>query len=235
MKFALKPTKTWLPLAAALLVFGGGLFAVLATPKKTAPLAPAASGNMTWGMASAPNTLVIFSDFESLYSAALFGAENDVAKKLHNEDPGWVPLVPELAGSVSAGKVRVVFRDFAYLSPESAKAAAAARCLSDSLGGADSYPHAALAVFGLDDSAGRIDPDHLPSLADSLPKKSRPDFLTCLDSKKHADEVATDTADGELLEVAGTPAVFVNGKLIRGAQSASLFLKMIAEKEQTKN
>ncbi len=233
MKFTLKPTKTWIPLAAALLVFGGGIFAVLATPKKTAPLAP--SGSMTWGMASAPNTLVIFSDFESLYSAALFGAESDVVKKLHNEDPSWQPLVPELAGSVSAGRVRVVFRDFAFLSTESAKAAAAARCFSNSLEGADSYQRAAVAVFELEAADGRIDAARLPSLADSLSKKSRPDFLACLDSKKYADEVAADTADGQLLEVAGTPAVFVNGKIVRGAQSASLFLKMIAEKEQTKN
>lgn len=54
-------------------------------------------------------------------------------------------------------------------------------------------------------------------------------FDQCLDSGKHADEVAKDFSDGERAGVTGTPATFVNGRLIPGAVPFSEFQKVIEE------
>src|SRR5205814_2437770 len=52
-------------------------------------------------------------------------------------------------------------------------------------------------------------------------------FKKCLDSGKYTREVAKDLADGQAGGVTGTPAVFVNGLLIVGAQPYSVFKTQI--------
>lgn len=52
-------------------------------------------------------------------------------------------------------------------------------------------------------------------------------FDECLDSKKYADEVKKDMAEGQKYGVSGTPAFFVNGILMSGAQPFSSFKEVI--------
>jgi protein-disulfide isomerase len=54
-------------------------------------------------------------------------------------------------------------------------------------------------------------------------------FNQCLDSGKYAAEVAKDLADGQALGVTGTPATFVNGRLISGAVPYAQFAALIEE------
>jgi protein-disulfide isomerase len=49
------------------------------------------------------------------------------------------------------------------------------------------------------------------------------DIASCLDSHQFASEVQEDMTDGQSYGVRGTPAFFVNGKLLSGAQPFSAF------------
>ena len=62
-----------------------------------------------------------------------------------------------------------------------------------------------------------------------------PAFDTCFDSAKYKGEVAKDLADGARIGMTGTPMLFVNGRLIAGAQPFSKFKQVIDEelKKQT--
>lgn len=55
------------------------------------------------------------------------------------------------------------------------------------------------------------------------------DFKKCLDSGKFRTIVQKDEDDGERLGVQGTPAFFINGRLLSGAQPESEFARLIDE------
>lgn len=58
-------------------------------------------------------------------------------------------------------------------------------------------------------------------------------FASCLDSGKFANDVRADANDGKRVGVTGTPAFFVNGRFLSGAQPFSKFqLAIDAELEQ---
>jgi len=52
-------------------------------------------------------------------------------------------------------------------------------------------------------------------------------FKACLDSGQRAPEVAADMKAGQALGVTGTPAAFVNGRFVNGAQPLEAFAKII--------
>jgi protein-disulfide isomerase len=52
-------------------------------------------------------------------------------------------------------------------------------------------------------------------------------FDDCLDSGKYASEVQNDIQDGQAYGVSGTPAFFINGQLVSGAQPFSVFQQVI--------
>jgi protein-disulfide isomerase len=52
-------------------------------------------------------------------------------------------------------------------------------------------------------------------------------FDDCLDSGKHTSEVQNDIREGESYGVGGTPAFFINGRLVSGAQPFSVFQQVI--------
>ena len=54
-------------------------------------------------------------------------------------------------------------------------------------------------------------------------------FNSCLDSGKYSARVDVDYNEGVALGINGTPATFVNGKLISGAQPYEEFEKVIKE------
>ena len=52
-------------------------------------------------------------------------------------------------------------------------------------------------------------------------------FDTCFASNKHAKAISADTDQGKSLGVTGTPAFFINGRFLSGAQPVEAFSKII--------
>lgn len=50
-----------------------------------------------------------------------------------------------------------------------------------------------------------------------------------MDSRKYKDAVDADIAEGNEVGVDGTPAIFINGRMVSGAQPYDVFKKVIDE------
>jgi protein-disulfide isomerase len=59
-------------------------------------------------------------------------------------------------------------------------------------------------------------------------------FNACVDAHKHKAEIDADVRDGEQAGVNGTPAFFINGRAISGAQPFDVFKKIIDEELEAK-
>ncbi len=55
------------------------------------------------------------------------------------------------------------------------------------------------------------------------------EFDSCLSSGKHRGDVQKEMASGKTLGVTGTPAFFINGRFLSGAQPFTAFKKIIDE------
>jgi protein-disulfide isomerase len=122
-------------------------------------------------------------------------------------------------------KVRFVYRDFPLSFHQYAqKAAEAAEC-ADEQGKFWDY-HDLLFEKQEDWSSGGI--EKFKEYAVQLGLNSE-EFNQCLDGGTMASEVENDLQDGKSYGVKGTPAFFLNGELISGAQSFSVFQEKIDE------
>ena len=146
----------------------------------------------TKGPDSAPVTIVEFSDFECPFCSRV---NPTLAKVAEN--------YPE--------KVRIAFRQFPLhnLHPNAQKAAEASLCAHDQgkfweLHDVMFADQRNLGVDALKAKAGEVGLDSAT-------------FDECLDSGKHAGQVASDLAAGQAAGVSGTPAFFVNGRFLNGA------------------
>jgi len=117
-------------------------------------------------------------------------------------------------------KVSVVFRDFPLPFHDKAqKAAEAAECAGDQ----NKYWEYHDYLFA---NQGSLDMDSLKKAAGQLGLEATT-FNTCLDSGKHKEEVEKDLAEGKVAGVTGTPAAFINGKMINGAQPIENYIAVI--------
>ena len=175
-------------------------------PDTEARLKVAADGPAK-GPDKAPVTIVEFSDFECPYCVK---AEETVQEVLKTYE----------------GKVRLVYRDFPLpFHPHAQKAAEAAHCAGDQ----GKYWDMHSALFSNQQALGAED---LKSHAKKLGLDSGK-FDKCLDSGEKAALVEENKKAGAEVGVSGTPAFFVNGILISGAQPFSEF-KSINDKELAK-
>ena len=60
------------------------------------------------------------------------------------------------------------------------------------------------------------------------------EFNACLDTGKHRAQVTQDAQDGQVAGVTGTPAFFINGRFLSGAQAYETFAKIIDEELESK-
>lgn len=120
-------------------------------------------------------------------------------------------------------RVRLVHRDFPLqpLHPASLKAHEAGRC-AEAQGKFWEYRDL---LYKNAPSAGL---EQLASYASQLLINVN-DFRKCLDSEKFKAAVQKDEDEGARLGVQGTPAFFINGRLLSGAQPESEFSRMIDE------
>ncbi|GAB4536130.1 MAG: hypothetical protein Kow0063_21190 [Anaerolineae bacterium] len=160
------------------------------------------------GDPDAPVTIIEFSDFQCPYCSR-FAASTG-------------PRIDEQY--VEAGLVRFGYQHFAFLGPESQKAAEASECAAEQ--GAFWAYHDVL--FGLQTGGNRpaMDTASLKQYAAELGLDTR-DFDSCLDSGRHASLVLNETAVAQSLGVTGTPSFLVNGRPLVGAQPFEVFQQVI--------
>ena len=152
------------------------------------------------GPANAKVTVVVFSDFQCPFCERFY---TDAYKQIKSQ-------------YVDTGKVRFAFAHFPLsFHPNARPASNAAECAAEQ-GKFFEYHNK---VF-----------ENQASLSDTSYKQWAQDiglnatqFNSCYDSKKYDAVVDTELALGQRVGVSGTPSVFVNGKLIVGAQPFSAF------------
>ncbi|MBT4936188.1 thioredoxin domain-containing protein [Candidatus Woesearchaeota archaeon] len=152
------------------------------------------------GSADAPVTIIEFSDYECPFCG----------KYVQETYP---QIVTEY---IDTGKVQYVFRDFPLDFHQNAqKASEAAECAGEQGKYWDMHDQ----LFA---NQNLLDVDNLKRYALNLGLDTD-EFDTCLDSGSMEAEVQKDMADGQKAGVSGTPAFFINGKMISGAQPFSAF------------
>ncbi|PIN76746.1 hypothetical protein COV17_01170 [Candidatus Woesearchaeota archaeon CG10_big_fil_rev_8_21_14_0_10_36_11] len=157
------------------------------------------------GNTGAPVTIIEFSDYECPFCGK-YVAET-------------YPQIVEKY--INTGKVKYVFRDFPLntLHPMAQKAAEAAECAGEQ----GKYWEMHNQLFA---NQNMLDVTNLKRYALNLDLNTN-QFNTCLDSGSMAAEVQKDLADGTRAGVSGTPAFFINGVMVSGAQPFSVFEQAI--------
>jgi protein-disulfide isomerase len=174
---------------------------VLDTPRQQIDLSP---DDPTQGSADAPVTLVEFSDFQCPFCAQV------------------VPTLKRVKQTYG-DQVRIVWKNFPLtaIHPQAFGAAQAGRCAQEQ--GMFWELHDVLFA-----NQQALQPESLKThaLAAGLDAAA---FDACLDSGQHADSVQAQMDIATALGVVSTPAVFVNGRLLSGAQPFDAFAKIIDE------
>jgi protein-disulfide isomerase len=134
---------------------------------------------------------------------------------------------PELVKRfVEDGTLRIEWRDFPYLGPESTTAAHAGRAAA--LQGEFWAFHDAMYADQQPPNSGRLTEDHLVGVAEAIgldPERFRKD----MESPAVAKAVSRDFQEGQSIGVTGTPAFLVNGQPIMGAQPTEVFVQAIED------
>ena len=132
-------------------------------------------------------------------------------------------VVPTLAQIESkyGEKIKLVFRDFPIetLHPGASKAHEAARCANEQ---GKFWPYHDKLFAG--------PPNSSPELFNGIAKEVGLDtaaFETCLGSGKFDAAIKKDIEEGKRAGVTGTPAFFINGRLVGGAQPLEAFTRVI--------
>ncbi|MFH1682553.1 MAG: thioredoxin domain-containing protein [Candidatus Woesearchaeota archaeon] len=174
------------------------------TTTETAPVQVSIDDDAVKGKADAPVTIVEFSDFECPFCGRYI-------------EQTYPQIVKDY---IDTGKVKYVFRDFPLgFHAEAKPAAMAAECAHEQ----GKYWEYHDLLFANQDS---LSADNYKQWAEDLGLDTTK-FDACVDSEKYSSEVDADLADGQSYGVSGTPAFFINGKLISGAQPYSVFKQAI--------
>ena len=164
---------------------------------------PTGEGDAVRGNASAPVTIVEFSDFQCPFCARV-NPTLDRVRQTYGD------------------RVRLVFKDYPLGNhPLAPKAAEAARCAGDQnkfweMHDAMFANQRALEVPSLKQTARAIGLDGAA-------------FDQCLDSSKHQEAVRANTALGERMGVNSTPTLYINGRAVIGAMPFESFKQIIDE------
>lgn len=156
------------------------------------------------GPADAPVTIVEFEDFQCPFCRKAQSTVDEVVSRYGN-------------------KVRIVHRDFPLepLHPASMKAHEASRCAAEQ---GKFWQYRDLLYKNAPAAAS----DQLNDYA-SRTGLNITSFKQCVESDKYKMAVQNDESEGERLGVQGTPAFFINGRLLSGAQPENEFVRIIDE------
>ena len=156
------------------------------------------------GPASAPVTLVEFSDFQCPFCQRVSPTLKQVKQKYGD-------------------KVRIVWKDFplTQIHPQAFKAGEAGHCAADQ-GKFWEYHDRLFA------NQQALQPNDLKKHATDLGLDAAA-FATCLDSSKYGERVRDGVAEGSRLGINSTPTIYINGRVLSGAQPYETFAAMIEE------
>ena len=179
----------------------GAATVTLAMPEVT-------SDDFVLGDQNAPVTFVEYGDFQCPFCGKFFEETEPILREKY----------------IKTGKVKFIYRDFAFLGPESTWAANAARCAGEQ--GKFWQYHDYLFSNQRGENQGAFSKDNLKGFAKVLNLDSAK-FNTCLDSEKYNDAINKETKAGGEAGVQGTPASFINGTLYPGALPPATFTQII--------
>ena len=152
------------------------------------------------GDVDAPVTIVEFSDFQCPYCGRYIEETYPQIKEKY----------------IDTGKVKYIFRDFPLGFHQNARPAAiAAECVREEGGDSAFWAYHDVLFANQEE----LSADDLKGYASEMGY----DIDSCLDSEKYGDEVDADMAEGASYGVSGTPAFFINGKKLVGAQPFAAF------------
>ncbi|MBN2086861.1 DsbA family protein [Candidatus Peregrinibacteria bacterium] len=171
-----------------------------APAEPTEPVDVSLDDDAVKGDADAPVTIVEFSDFQCPFCKRYVDQTYSVIKSKY----------------IDTGKVKYVFRDYPLSFHDNARnAAIAAECVGEE-GGDDAYFQYHDVLFANNEA---LDVDSLKSYASDMGY----DIASCLDNEDFGAEVDADMQEGLSYGVRGTPAFFINGNFISGAQPTAVF------------
>ena len=165
------------------------------------------AGFPTNGPSTAPVTIIEFSDFECPYCGGLFPTLKQVEKNY-------------------ADKIRIVYRQFPLtnIHPHAEKAAEASLCAYEQQRFWEFHD----SMFGNQRELSVAD---LKQRAVNL-KLDTAKFNECLDSGRQVPAIQSDIQDGARAGVTGTPALFINGRMLSGNQPYSEIKEIIDDELQ---
>lgn len=118
-----------------------------------------------------------------------------------------------IAEYVTAGRVRLEYRDFAFLGEESTRAAVGAACALDQ--GAFWRYHDTLYANQAGENGGAFADDRLRRMAGAL-GLDEDAFATCLDDPAHETAVAAMADEARAAGLRQTPSFVVDGRIVEG-------------------
>jgi protein-disulfide isomerase len=124
-------------------------------------------------------------------------------------------------------KIRLVFRDYPLPFHNHARPAAEAANCANAQGKFWEY-HAKLFQ-----NQNQLGPEKLASYADEV-GLDKAKFADCVSKKPYAAAIDKDMADGAKVGVNGTPAFFINGRMLSGAQPFDKFKEIIDDELASK-
>jgi len=180
-----------------------------------APAAPTEPVKVSLGNAAvkgdknAPVTILEFSDFECPFCSRFF-----------------LNTMPQIVSEyIDKGKVKLAYRHFPLGFHQNAKPAAIAAECAREQGGDEMF-------FKMHDKIytdqQNLSVENLKKWAGEFGLKTDK-FNDCLDTKKYEKQVDADQVEGQSYGVNGTPAFFINGRLLSGAQPFAAFKTIIDE------
>jgi len=174
-----------------------------------------ANGSPYLGSVEAPITLVEFGDYQCFFCNKFFhDTEESVLKNY-----------------VETGKVKIIFKDFTIIGPDSIGAANAAHCAEDQ--GKFWEYHDELYNNWAGENNGWASSENLVKFAQNIGLNEE-EFNQCMIDKKYQKLVSSSSADAKNLGITGTPAFFVIGSdnqitRISGAQPYEVFRDIFEE------
>jgi protein-disulfide isomerase len=209
-------------IAGAILLRGGKA----PTPTPAQPGSPTAvsapktvsASDFTQGNPNAKVVLIEYADYQCPFCGAISGLQSNtpVIQYMQKRDSTWTPFMPGVMDNyVKKNTVEFVYRDYAFLGPESVQSAEAASCANDQGKYWDYHNY----LFGHqgEENKGTFSDKNLEAFAQTLGLNTT-QFNTCLESGKYAQAVADSKAEGDNAGVgaSGTPKGFIlkDGKVV---------------------